>query len=218
MSTAAVKRGEGWRLVIGSVLFALLLTSLAGCVYLLRDTLTAWWKPLLVVWFVATALYLPLRRPWSRLLHTENLAAGIVCHLLVALPVLLCAALLVNYLGSRGGDSQTVMLKVERVYNKTHYRSKRVSRRVYTRGAPYKVYYIEAAMPDGKNREFQVTHKTYKTINKGDTALVEFRKGLLGMPVIDHREIRPLHPRKERKPRWPGPKYRKFPNQIFISK
>ncbi len=73
---------------------------------------------------------------------------------------------------------------IERVYYKTRYKKKRISRRVYGRGEPYKVYYIDIRFDNGTNKSLEIPLSKYNRMRKSDRLVFEVRKGLWGIDVM----------------------------------
>ena len=142
---------------------------------------------------------------WNYLIASESIALKLIIHVAFTIPVLLCAALLVNSMAADYSESQDVKVKVESVYRKTKYRTKRVSRRVYAKGAPYYVYGIDCRFPSGNLKSIEIPKKKYDYITKGDTVILPVCRGALGMPVIRASEIKTKTNVKPKRHRWPGP-------------
>ncbi|MDE5645067.1 MAG: hypothetical protein K2I45_05435 [Muribaculaceae bacterium] len=162
--------------------------SIAGCIYLQHFLLTPWWIPALILLPAALALALPTRGFWHWLTGIRNVAVNLVCHMVFSFPLLLCATLTVNYV-TAGKNADREEATVTRVYKETRYKTRRVNRRTYTRGAPYSVYFIEIHFNDGRTKDIEVLKKTYDRVSKGDTIGVDVSKGRLGMTVFDGRNL-----------------------------
>lgn len=181
MSNGAKDTGRVLFMVFGS---CVVIGSIAGCVYMFKLLLTPWWIPVSICTIISIALGIPLRGLWRWLTKSDNIAFHTIVNLLVILPFTLCAALTVNYATS-GRNETDEKVVVNRVYWETHYKTRRVGRRTYTRGAPYKVYYLSLTLGEGHNRDVQVLKKTYDRLVKGDTIGVHVSKGALGMKVFN---------------------------------
>lgn len=83
---------------------------------------------------------------------------------------------------------------IERRVEETHYRSRRVSRKVYTRGAPYQVYYF-IIKAEGECIKVKVDKKVYDSARKGDHAEMVMKKGYFSMPVFCPNTLRLESPR-----------------------
>ena len=162
--------------------------NIAGSIYLYHFLLTPWWIPALIFLPAAVATALPARGLWRWMTGSRNVAVNLVCHIVFAFPLLLCSALTINYATS-GKHSTKEAVVVTRVYKETRYKTRRVSRKTYVRGAPYPVYFIEIRFRDGRSRDIEVLKKTYDRISKGDSVVVDVSKGKLGMTVCDGRNL-----------------------------
>lgn len=183
------KSKESWRIVTGVMMSAVALFCMGGCAAELNYLLTPWWIPVVIVMAITIPLALPMRGLWQWLTGKQNVALNMLCHLIFTFPLLLCAALTVNLFTADKNPVNTEAV-VERVYTETRYHTKRVSRKVYTRGAPYTVYCVEIQFPEGERRHFDIKKKVYNRLSKGDTVSVDVKKGALGMRVFNGSEMR----------------------------
>lgn len=182
------KSKEGWRLVTGVMMSAVALFCIGGCAAEFNYLITPWWIPVVIVLAISVPLALPMRGLWQWLTGKQNVALNMICHLVFTFPLLLCTALTVNLLTADKNPVNTKAV-VEKVYTETRYHTKRVSRKVYTRGAPYTVYCVEIQFPEGKKRHFDIKKKVYNRLSKGDTVSVDIKKGALGMRMFNGSEM-----------------------------
>ena len=143
-------------------------------------SMVTWWKPL-VICAVIGIFSAPLQQfvkakmaLWLRCL-IQAVAVTITC---------LFAFFLVNFLTAQKAPVQFQDVIVTRVYREQHYKTKRVSRRVYTRGAPYWVYCMEIELADGRHKTVTISKKRYKQVDKDDTVGLATRRGIAGIEVI----------------------------------
>lgn len=177
------KGKDAARAVTGGLTFTVALMSAAGCYFMLRQLVTPWWIPVCVVLAVTVPLALPMRGIWRWLTGSDNVALNLLCHMLSVFPLLLCAALTVNY--ACANVSGKTEARIEKVYRQTRYRSRRVGRRTYTRGEPYQVYCMEIETSGGLRRDFDISRKIYSKAAKGDTIQLDILSGPLGMKMLD---------------------------------
>lgn len=189
--------GRAIALVIGC---AVTVFNIAGCIYLFHFLLTPWWIPTLILLPLAVVTALPARGLWRWMTGTRNVAINLIGHIVFTFPLLLCAALTINYATS-GKHATREEVAVTRVYKETRYKTRRVSRKTYVRGAPYPVYFIEIRFHDGRSKDIEVLKKTYDRVSKGDTIGVDVSKGKLGMTVFDGRDLQLPERVKSRKKR-----------------
>ncbi len=89
-----------------------------------------------------------------------------------------------NYYMADESTAHTEEVEVVDKYREKHYKSRRVSRRVYTRGAPYWTYHVTVEFADGRRKPIEVTKKRYAKIKSGSIRELTLQKGLFGMPVV----------------------------------
>lgn len=154
---------------------------------MLKELLTPWIIPVLCVLPVGAALALPLRHPVSRLTGSAMVWLNTLCALVFAVPVVLMVVLLANRLSTV--ERTDIPVVVERVYKETRYKTKRVSRRHYTRGTPYKVTRADVKLPDGHTRSIDVTKRVYKNMSKGDTVDIPVTTGIFRLSYLDASHI-----------------------------
>ncbi len=178
------------------VIASVILLLMAGTVmFLITDTIVNPWLFFGVIAVPAFGSGALLASRWRPLTRIHNFAVNFLINGVVVGIVISALVLGVNYFAADfdGADPRTGIM--ERKYTKTRYRSKRVTRRTYTRGEPYKVYFIEVDLPESGVRSFEVRHELYSALRSGDTVTYRETRGALGLEVISHRSITPLHPR-----------------------
>ena len=84
------------------------------------------------------------------------------------------------------------------VFSKTRHRTRRVGRNRMAPGEPYKVYYLDLRLPDGRLKEMSATLGQYNRRHKGDTVALPVERGLFGVPVIKRRGRKTEVPRPNR--------------------
>lgn len=89
-----------------------------------------------------------------------------------------------NYFMADESTAHIEEVEVVDKYREKHYKSRRVSRRVYTRGAPYWTYHVTVEFADGRRKSIEVTQKRYQRIRNGSVRELTMQKGLFGMPVV----------------------------------
>lgn len=177
--------GEAVRWILFGFSVAIVLFCVAGSRVILSETLVEWWMPVACVAVVTVAAGVPMMRVWPRLTGRRNAVISWLCQLIIVGPVLLCIVLTANMACASDSSAVTVDVLVSRCYRETRYHTRRVSRRVYTRGAPYYVYCVDLDV-DGRRRcTLEIPKKKYDRIYKGDTLRVDIKRGMLGMSVID---------------------------------
>jgi len=174
-------------IVLGSTILLFLVGSISS---ILESTIVNQWIFFATVVAVAAATGTVLHRVWAKLTHTCKFYINFPLHLIVASIVISATMLMVNYFAT---DYQALPLEkvvIEKRLQKTRYHTKRVTRRVYTRGDPYKVNYLRITLPDGSSKEVYVNKKLYDKSHPGDSATIRMGRGILSIPVLYPRTLR----------------------------
>lgn len=193
-SSAPKRKPAGVRTAVLVVLVMLAIFGYAGGVGLASLTLVPAWLP----WTVGAVLALATGL-WGR--HLIGRMAGLrkvwLCYLIyvfVATGVFAAGLLLANRVGA--GEREPVTAEVTRVYSEKRYRTKRVSRRSYTCGEPYNVYYAELDFGGGVRRPVAIDIRAYRRMHPGRFVEVALRRGRLGFKVVDPKGMHLVAPEK----------------------
>lgn len=135
----------------------------------------------------------PAWRMWSKLTTVKNRWIAQLFHAVAVTPLAIVAVLGINYYAASTESFTPVGTEVHKVWSETHYRSKRVSRRTYTRGEPYKMYYAEIELPTGRHKEINITRTQFSRLHAGDSITVNVGRGALGLQVMRY-GVRPQVP------------------------
>lgn len=174
------KGRDAARAIVFGSLIGVVLLSAGGCFYCFKRLLTPGWIPAVVTLVMTVALGLPMRGLWRWLTGSDSVALAFVCQVLSVWPILTCVVLAANMAGEGHGTSR-VGAPVERVYQVTRHETRRVGRRSYVQGPPYKVCRIDIDVPGAGRRSLDVPRKTYRRLDKGDSVGIDITTGLLGM-------------------------------------
>lgn len=187
------KKSSGWRtfVIITASLAVIVFYGIALTLFGMTLVSPVWIVSAAVVLAAVTALALWSR--WQWLTRTQNVVVNVGCHLVAATGLFMAVILGVNYYGRHTGESYTVGAEIERVYAETRYRSKRVSRRHYTRGEPYKVYFMDVKLPDGRVRKRSISLRRYNRYAwsshrrrpRPDSVSLTMTPGALGLTVME---------------------------------
>lgn len=158
--------------------------SVVLCIIILKTLLTPWWIPVACVLPVSLLLYYPLRGLNEWITDSSKKWLNILNHLFLTWPTLLIAVLVTNMLTAEG-ESKEVAARVDRVYKETRYRTRRVGRRTYTRGAPYQVTRMDVTLTDGREYGFDIPKKLYSRITVGDTVVIPTSTGAFHLTWMD---------------------------------
>jgi hypothetical protein len=90
-------------------------------------------------------------------------------------------------------ETETVHAEIIKIYSETRHRTKRVARNRYTRGEPYKVYFMDVRLPDGQKHKRSISLKSYNQYaysshrhrERPDSVNLLLTKGALGMTIIE---------------------------------
>lgn len=146
-------------------------------------TLCAWWPVALTAVAAGAAMSGLTSRFWMWLFDLWYKWVGIVCGI-----IFVTGAAMLSFYGVNawvGDDIAVVDTRVERKYYQTRYHSRRVGRRTYARGTPYKVYMVDVSLPDGRQVTMTVGLERYNRLRKGAQMPVEVTHGFFGADVVD---------------------------------
>lgn len=175
-------RGSG-RIVLIVLCGAVVLFCLGGISAMGDLTFMPRWIPWTIA--VGTALGTGMwgRHLWQRITGCRLQWVNYAVHVVMVSLLICCGLYLGNQLGaSDRGD--TVEAEVLKVYRETRYHTKRVSRKVYTRGDAYYVYYARVRFDNGLERNMPVSRAQYSKLRPGSVFAVEVHRGGLGYGVI----------------------------------
>lgn len=180
---------------------ALVITGIAISVTITQHTIFNLGLFFGLVFMASAASAIPACRLWQKITGWEGMVWNGLLHVVVLSALLSGVILSVNYFCASDGNFARERVIVENKYRKTEYQSRRISRRVYTRGNPYYVYEVELRFlkPEfaARNKTVRIPKKQYDALRLGDTATVSLGRGALSMPVFNDRTLNPLHPRKK---------------------
>lgn len=193
------KSKSAWRwLAFGGGLTVMMFLAV-GISTILESTIINPWVLFGVIVAVGAVTGTVLHRPWGRLTGTGKFYVNYPLHVFVFTIVMGALLLMVNFFATDFDRLPSQRVIIENRLAKTRYHTKRVTRRTYTRGAPYKVYYLEVSLPGGEHREVYVKKSLYDKARKGDTATVKIGRGALSFEVFDPASLTLLHPRVNKK-------------------
>lgn len=175
---------EALRVLAAGFTVALCISMLGLSMVIYRDTVMPWWVPVTTGLAVALLSGIPLHDKWSRLTASSSRWFNYMCHVAVMTSVWIFAVLGCNYLFADNSTAHTERAVVVDKTRETHYKSRRMSRRVYTQGAPYYVYVLTVQFADGRTKDMTVKHKKYSRTHVGDSLTVHMQQGFLGYPVM----------------------------------
>lgn len=122
---------------------------------------------------------------WRGLTCTNRMWINYLLNTYIVCAILLMLFYVPNFAFSNRSETVNESAVIERVFYKTRYKKKRISRRTYGRGEPYKVYYIDICFEDGTEKTISIPLQKYNRLHRGDSLVFEVRKGLWGMKILD---------------------------------
>ena len=169
------------------MLFLLLISGVIGYI-IYEDTLSEWWIPVGVALMIAIATF-PFYMRWAWLTAGDNKIVNFLCHL-VCVGVMSYALFLVgNYWLADPASMQEEEVVVQRKYQETHKKTRRVGTRRYVPDGVRKEYYLEVAFTNGTMKTLHVPLSTYNKTRQGATKTLTLQKGFFGFPVITKNDI-----------------------------
>ncbi|MCM1370215.1 MAG: hypothetical protein NC204_07590, partial [Candidatus Amulumruptor caecigallinarius] len=186
------------KILLGGFIVVIAVLCAVADIILMKKLLSWWFLPAMVVLVFSALLTLPLRNVSHWLVGFERQWLNSVVCGLVIYPVLLLSLLLIDRINAREAEGNMEAV-VSRVYKQTRYKTRRVSRRVYARGAPYKVNCIDVVLANGDSRSFDVKRLIYDSVNKGDTIDIPVSTGMVGLKWLESGNVKPRvsHNKKE---------------------
>lgn len=176
-----------FRNVIGVILLIIAIGGITGSLIMSRNLLSPVYWLWIISLIVSIALSLPMRSLWKWLTGCNAAWITIILNTLFFTPVICCIALIINFSGQQ--DSIREDAVVTRLYTETRHQTKRVSRKHYVQGPPYKVYFMELNLSSSGKVNVETTHKIYKILMKGDEVSICRYRGLLGLSYVDPKSI-----------------------------
>lgn len=186
------KKSDNWR-IFGIIMVSLTVIMLYGLsLALFSMTLVDLWKIATISIATALATGLTMHSKWIKLTRCRYKTINFLCHTVATTALVASAILSINYFMRNDELAHIETVPVERIYTKTRYHSKRISRKVYTRGEPYKVYFMEIRLPDGSSKNIEIPFRNYSRLRTQKTrrATIKMTPGALGMTTINIHNIK----------------------------
>ncbi|MDE7403465.1 MAG: hypothetical protein K2M87_08670 [Muribaculaceae bacterium] len=197
--------------VAAVAIFVVAALLLCFCVVIQEQLILNTWLPVSVCLFIGIVSTIALWKVWVRLMPGVKIWLCCVYNVFVVTAILLSAFYFTIILSCRESEADPTPALVTRLYREKHYKTRRVSRRVYTRGAPYWVYKADVNLPEkGIDKDVLVKYEKYRIMHKGDTLYLPIRRSVLGIEVIDVSHIDYSHIPKPPKKRHYFGKRNKF--------
>lgn len=172
--------------------------SVGGVIALASMTIWPWTAIVAAAFIIAAITGRMVWRGWRPLTASGSLWLNWGAHTLFVTALLAATYLLTNFVTARHAPYVYEKGVVTRLYSEKRHQTRRVSRRVYTRGKPYWVYMAKVDAPSGE-MTINIGKRRYDALHKGDTLSLPIARGVLGMPVLVTDSIR--YPRKTKQRR-----------------
>lgn len=184
-------------LVAGGMIF--LTIVFYGCAMGIHgETIVEWWIPVTVAVVMALVSGAVSGRFWARVTGSGSMLFNYLCHVVFSTGLFLTLFYGLNFAFADKNTEHYENAVVERKFSKTRHRTRRVGRNRMAPGEPYKVYYLDLRLPDGRLKEMSATLGQYNRRHKGDTVALPVERGLFGVPVIKRRGRKTEVPRPNR--------------------
>lgn len=133
------------------------------------------------------------RQKWRMITSSDSVIVNVICHVFATTGLFMALILGVNYFGRNSSESTTVRAEIVKVYSENRYRMKRVARNRYTRGEPYRVYFMDVRLPDGRECKRSISLQRYNRFSRStymhrvrkDSVDLRLTKGALGMTILE---------------------------------
>lgn len=185
------------------VLVVVFLLSLAAIVVLAGLTAGSWISVVMTALIVSVISGRMVWKIWRPVTALDSLWVNLGAHTVFFTVFLTALFYTVNYIPAAVNVSEYENATVNKVFREQHYRTRRVGRRVYSRGAPYWVYRAEIKLPDKTDFTVNIPLERYKQLHKGDTVGVPVCRGALGRRIIVAEKIRYPKSTKKRRKHYP---------------
>lgn len=182
------KSQEAARVIVKGVITTLSVFCAIGSIIEFKYILSPAWIPLAVASLVTLLLYSPLQRFTKWITDSSKNWANAMIYIILAYPLTIAGILAVNSIFSLSAETPERVF-VSRVYKEKRYKSRRVSRRVHVRGAPYYAYCIKIEFDNGDTRTIDINKSFYKQVRKGDFLTVYKRTGIMGITTFEPNRI-----------------------------
>lgn len=204
---AQSKTKQAVRIVTGTFLAVMAVSCYIGTATLLKFVFVKWWLPASIAFGISAASGLTLYRMWKWLTCRSGFVLNYLCHLSFFTGFLMALMLVINYCVPSDKPFRHEKAEVTKVYREKHYRTRRVSRRVYSRGAPYYVYRADLRLDNGNTSTINLDIKHYNSLNKGDSVGIVVGSGIFGWEELRADSIQYPAYKNKKHPRRRRPRY-----------
>ena len=164
-----------------TVLLAVLAWALGSVIY--KETLIAWWEPLLMALILAIAT-LFLCKKWKWLTRSDNKILNGICHLFHVSALCYLLILGGNLILADPSSTREEKVTVLSKYIETHKQTRRVGNRRYVAAGERKEYYLQVIFENGTRKKLPVSLSTYNKTRTNATKILTLEKGFFGYTII----------------------------------
>lgn len=176
------------RVFIRAILATVICLVSLGCyglsIAIHHDTLINGWWPIAIATVVAVITSMWGWKLWIWLTDMKAVWINCIVHIVITTSILLASFYSVNYWAADRASEISRQVEITSKYYKIHHRTNRTGRRSYSRGTPYKVYFIEITFPSGRTKELQLPYSEYHRLKTGSKITLQVQRGFFGIPVI----------------------------------
>ncbi len=166
----------------GLTLFIIFFVGVGGYVFY-EKTLSTWWIPVGMALTIAGITF-PFYKKWVWLTTCDNKTANLLCHLLCVGTLSYALFLIGNYCLADPSSTQEEEVVVQRKFQKTHRKTRRVGRGRYVADGVRKEYYLQVTFKNGMEKDVHVSLPVYNKTRTGGTRTLTLQRGFFGLPVI----------------------------------
>lgn len=177
------------RYPLAGLLILVVIFAVGGSMAIYGDTFINPWLPLLLALATGLSTSLVMWKGWRGITDSDSRTFNSICHVATVTSVLTAAFYLGNYAWADTSTLHEEKAVVVSRYSETRHKSKRVGRRTVA-GEPYKVYFVEVELADGRRKSLSASYARFRRIHTGDTLSLQVEEGALGFPVIKKNKLR----------------------------
>lgn len=121
---------------------------------------------------------------WRLASGSENIGINITIGTVFLTGFISALFYILNFSCSKENTHHTETAIVIDKRKEVRHKTKRISRRHYTQGEPYNVYYLDIQFNNGTVKPYSIKQRQYSRFRIGDSINVQIEKGLFGLNVI----------------------------------
>ena len=169
--------------IIPYVIMLLAVLAWAFGFVLYKETLIAWWEPLLMALILAIAT-LFFAKKWQWLTRSDNNILNGICHLFHASAFCYLMILGGNFMLADPSSTREEKVTVLSKHIETHKQTRRVGNHRYVPAGERKEYYLQVIFENGTRKKLPVSLSTYNKTRTNATRTLTLEKGFFGYTII----------------------------------